>query len=110
MDEDMRNLVGRRIKFLRNQMGMSQETLSFNSELDRTYVSSIESGRRNVSILNLERLAVALGTNLAGFFDSKEFKLDKIYKKEDKSRLKVAEIRKLKNRYRYKYGKDYEFN
>jgi transcriptional regulator with XRE-family HTH domain len=53
---------GIRIKTIRLQRGLSQEQLGLIAELDRTYISGIERGLRNVSLINLERLAIALNT------------------------------------------------
>jgi transcriptional regulator with XRE-family HTH domain len=56
---------GIRIKSLRLQKGYSQEHLGLVAELDRTYISGIERGLRNVSLINLERLALALNVEPA---------------------------------------------
>ena len=52
---------GRRIRKARLECGLSQEALGFEAGLDRTYVSSVERGKRNISLLNIHRLAKALG-------------------------------------------------
>ncbi len=44
----------------RERLGLSQEKLAFAAELDRTYISSVERGRRNISLVNIFRLAKAL--------------------------------------------------
>lgn len=44
----------------RLEKGLSQEQLGLIAELDRTYISGIERGLRNVSLINIERLALAL--------------------------------------------------
>ena len=62
--------VGQRIKELRGELGISQEALANKADLDRTYVTDVENGRRNISIENLEKLIVALETSLADFFNS----------------------------------------
>lgn len=49
----------------RLQRGMSQEELAHLAGLHRTYVGSVERGERNVSIDNMERLAQALGLDVA---------------------------------------------
>ncbi|HLF78154.1 MAG TPA: helix-turn-helix transcriptional regulator [Dehalococcoidia bacterium] len=66
---DIRALFGRRLKELRLQRGLSQEELAFRSGLHRTYVSSTERGQRNVSLVNIERLARALDVELGDLFD-----------------------------------------
>jgi transcriptional regulator with XRE-family HTH domain len=52
---------GIRVRDLRQAKGISQEALADKAGLDRTYISSIERGKRNVSLLNIELLAKALG-------------------------------------------------
>lgn len=65
---DIKLLVGKRVKKLRNKLGISQEELADLAGLDRTYVTSVECGRRNISIVNIEKLAKALKVSLAEFF------------------------------------------
>jgi len=65
--------VGQRIKELRNQIGISQEALANKAEIDRTYVTDVENGRRNISIQNIEKLVDALQIPLKDFFDSPIF-------------------------------------
>ena len=52
---------------------MSQKDLAYASDLDRSYIASVENGQRNISIVNIEKIAVALGENLTTFFSSKTF-------------------------------------
>ena len=52
--------VGTRIRELRNKIESSQEKLSFACNLDRTYIGSVERGERNISIINLKKIAKAL--------------------------------------------------
>ena len=59
---------GNRIKEIRQTLNISQEELSFRSELHRTYISSIELGKRNVSLVNIEKLAIALECEITDFF------------------------------------------
>lgn len=66
---DIKLLVGKRVKELRNKLGVSQEELADLAGLDRTYITSVESGRRNISIVNIEKLAKALNVTLAEFFN-----------------------------------------
>ena len=65
---DIRILVGKRVKELRNNIGISQEELADIAELDRTYITSVEWGKRNISIVNIEKLAKALKVSLSEFF------------------------------------------
>ena len=65
---DIKQTVGKRIRELRNKLGVSQEELAAIVELDRTYITSVERGKRNISIVNIEKLAKALNVSLAEFF------------------------------------------
>lgn len=65
---NIKQAVGKRVKELRNKIGISQEELADNAQLDRTYITSVECGKRNISIVNIEKLANALNVTLAEFF------------------------------------------
>ena len=56
---------GERVQSLRNQAGISQEKLAELAEMHRTYISGIERGERNVSLINIMRLARALGVSIS---------------------------------------------
>jgi transcriptional regulator with XRE-family HTH domain len=60
---------GKRLRSLRESKGLSQEGLAANAGLDRTYVGGIERGERNVALLNILRLAEALGVHPADLMD-----------------------------------------
>ena len=61
MRKDIKELVGRRIRELREKRSWSQEELGERSGLHRNYVGGIERGERNVGLENIDRLASALG-------------------------------------------------
>jgi transcriptional regulator with XRE-family HTH domain len=63
-----RRMFAARMKERRLELGVSQERLAELTGLHRTYVGSVERGERNVSIDNMERIASALGLDLADFF------------------------------------------
>lgn len=65
--------VGKRIRELRNEMGISQEALANKAEIDRTYVTDVENGRRNISIENLHKLVIALQIEFKDFFNAPNF-------------------------------------
>ncbi|HVT86216.1 MAG TPA: helix-turn-helix transcriptional regulator [Chitinophagaceae bacterium] len=71
---DIKLKVGQRIKELRKKLELSQEGLANEAEVDRTYVTDVENGRRNVSVEILERIITALQVSFNEFFNSKEFK------------------------------------
>ena len=65
---DIKLLVGKRVRELRNSIGITQEELADLVGLDRTYITSVECGKRNISIVNIEKLANALQVSLKEFF------------------------------------------
>ena len=62
---DIRIIVGQNIRRLRMAQGWSQEQLAFEVELHRTYIGDIERGKRNVSVVNLQKIADGLGVTAA---------------------------------------------
>ena len=65
---EIKSKVGRRIKEIRETAKMSQKDLAYSADLDRSYIASVESGQRNISIVNLEKIAIALGVTLGFIF------------------------------------------
>ncbi len=57
---DARSKLGRKVRKIRQELGVSQESLAELADFDRTYISQVERGLTNISLLNLERLAKAL--------------------------------------------------
>lgn len=70
---DVKVKIGQRIKELREASSMSQRDLSYAADLDRSYIASVENGQRNISIVNIEKIAIALGVTLKEFFNNGEF-------------------------------------
>lgn len=68
MDMDIRISVGNKIKELRRERNLSQEDLAHLSGLDRTYINSVENGRRNISIVSLEKIANGLRVKIGNIF------------------------------------------
>jgi ribosome-binding protein aMBF1 (putative translation factor) len=66
---DILTRFGRRVRDLRTARGQSQETFADACGIDRTYISGIERGRRNVGLKNIEVLANALGVTLSELFE-----------------------------------------
>jgi transcriptional regulator with XRE-family HTH domain len=66
--------IGLRIRELRNKAKYSQENLGYYSDLDRTYINSVENGRRNISIRAIFQISSALKVSLKEFFASDLFK------------------------------------
>ena len=65
---DIKVKIGKRIKELRTQQGISQESFALDIDLDRTYIASVEAGKRNISIVNLEKIATGFGVSLSELF------------------------------------------
>jgi transcriptional regulator with XRE-family HTH domain len=65
---ELPRVFGKVIKELRINKKISQEKLALESDIDRTYISDIEKGERNVSLLIIDRLAKALQISLNDLF------------------------------------------
>lgn len=70
---DIRTKVGLRIKELRLESGMSQEDFANHIDMARSYFAEVETGKRNVSIANLEKIVDGLGVTMEEFFASQVF-------------------------------------
>jgi len=57
-----------RIKELRKTMGLSQEKFALKIDMDRTYYASVETGKRNISIMNIKKIAEGFGLTLEELF------------------------------------------
>ncbi len=67
--------IGKRIIALRKEkVELSQEKLAYKAEVDRTYMTGIETGKRNVSVVVLAKIVKALDTDLASFFNDESFR------------------------------------
>ena len=60
---DMRRLVGRNVKRIRQEKGLTQEQLAEFSGFSQQYISGLEQGRRNPTVVSLYELATALGVS-----------------------------------------------
>ena len=69
MQRDILTRFGHRVRALRTARGQSQETFAEACGIDRTYISGIERGRRNVGLKNIEVIANALGVTLSELFE-----------------------------------------
>ena len=62
--------LGKRIRELRtSKINLSQEKFAHKIEMDRTYFASVETGKRNISITNIKKIADGLGVPLSELFD-----------------------------------------
>jgi len=72
MKNDCKNIkrtFGQKLRSLRLSKNLSQEKVAELADLDRTYISSVELGKRNISIVNICRLASALQIEIKVLFD-----------------------------------------
>jgi len=65
---DIRERFGFAVKTRREELGLTQEDLADKAGIHRTYLSDVERGSRNLSLINVERLAVALSLSLSDLF------------------------------------------
>lgn len=65
----IKDIVGSRIRDIRLSQNISQEKLALKAGIDRTYLASVESGKRNISIVNLEKIIIALELSFEKFFE-----------------------------------------
>jgi len=68
MAEDVRLLVGRNVKRLRIAAGLTQAALAERMGVDRAYVSGLELGQRNPTVVTLWHITKALGIKLQALF------------------------------------------
>ncbi len=61
--------LGNRIRELRTESGLSQEKFALKIGMDRTYLASVEAGRRNISIINIKKIADGLEIPLSELFE-----------------------------------------
>ena len=67
-EQKVRRRFGDRVRSLRKEIGISQEELALISGLDRTYIGGVERGERNVSLVNIHKLATALNVLVRDLF------------------------------------------
>ena len=72
MQMDILTRYGQAVLKIRLERGISQEELADRCGLHRTYISDIELGKRNLSLENIERIAISLNKTLPEFFKEVE--------------------------------------
>lgn len=68
MSYEILDRIGGRIRFLRLEREISQEKFALSIGMDRTYYASVELGKRNISILNLKKIADGFGISFEELF------------------------------------------
>ena len=69
---NIQQALGLKIQQLRKANGISQEKFALSIDMDRTYLASVEAGKRNISIVNIKKIANGLNVSLRDLFDSIE--------------------------------------
>jgi len=59
---------GERVRFFRKERGLSQEQLAFKADLHRTYIGMIERAEKNITLVNIEKIAKALDIDIKELF------------------------------------------
>ena len=62
---------GSKVRALRNEKGLSQEELSFKADLHRTYIGMIERAEKNITLINIEKIANALDVSITELLKEK---------------------------------------
>ncbi len=68
MQKEILKKFGSQIKTFRLEQNLSQEQLAHRANLHRTYIGMIERGEKNITLLNIEKIAKALTINIAELF------------------------------------------
>jgi transcriptional regulator with XRE-family HTH domain len=66
----LQEIVGERIAHLRKEKKISQQKFSYEANIERTYLTHIEKGRKNISLSTLEKIMIALEITPEAFFKS----------------------------------------
>lgn len=66
---DIKLKIGKNIKKYRNLRGWSQEKMAHECRIDRTYITSVENGKRNLSIETLQKIAIGLSIKITDLID-----------------------------------------
>ncbi|MBO6219543.1 MAG: helix-turn-helix transcriptional regulator [Treponema sp.] len=69
MEESVKQQFGNRIQKIRKEIGVSQEKFALKIDMDRTYYASVESGKRNISLENIKKIADGLEISLSKLFE-----------------------------------------
>ena len=70
---DLKEKIGQRIVQLRKEQKLSQQKFANAADIERTFLTHIENGRKNISVGTLQKITNALGVSIQDFFTSQEF-------------------------------------
>lgn len=62
---NIQKAFGLKVQQLRKESGMSQEKFALSIDMDRTYLASVEAGKRNISLCNIEKIAKGLNISVS---------------------------------------------
>lgn len=62
---NIQKAFGLKVQQLRKEFGMSQERFALSIDMDRTYLASVEAGKRNISLCNIEKIAKGLNISVS---------------------------------------------
>lgn len=68
-DSEILKKFGERVRLFRKQKDISQEELAHRADLHRTYIGMIERAEKNITLLNIEKIANALDVSIKDLFD-----------------------------------------
>lgn len=74
-NKEVKNMLkkfGEHVQKIRNGKNLSQEKFALEIGMDRTYLASVEAGKRNISLLNIEKIAKGFGMNISELFKGVE--------------------------------------
>ena len=66
---DVQKAFGKKVQELRKQKGISQEKFALSIDMDRTYLASVEAGKRNIAIKNIKKISDGLDISLSQLFE-----------------------------------------
>lgn len=69
MPLDIQKAFGKKVQELRKQKGISQEKFALSIDMDRTYLASVEAGKRNIAIKNIKKISDGLDIPLSQLFE-----------------------------------------
>ena len=99
--EDIKKLLGKRIRYLRNLRGVTQQELGEKADLNYKYLGAVERGEKNASIDNLAKIAEGLSVELHELFIVKDQVEDtRVLKKKIDEFLKAAGKNEIRTIYR----------
>ena len=67
---DIQKTFGQKVQQLRKEKGLSQEKFALSIDMDITYFASVEAGKRNIAIKNIQKIADGLGVSLSELFEN----------------------------------------